>query len=126
MRINTPTVGIWTINFELMASAKMTHDNMLSIQVQKEDAAFRKLLSELSDTSQELETSSFDGQSEIVTVLLTLTPVLVGFLGKAISDQIKARRYVKVVYRGLQIQGLSDKNATRLIEKLIEKDDGKH
>lgn len=104
----------------------MTHDNMLSIQVQKEDAAFRKLLSELSDTSQELETSSFDGQSEIVTVLLTLTPVLVGFLGKAISDQIKARRYVKVVYRGLQIQGLSDKNATRLIEKLIEKDDGKH
>ena len=99
----------------------MVQDAMLSVQVQKDDVAFREQLKKAPGASQELETSSFDGQSEIVTVLLALTPVVVAFLGKVISDQIKARRYVKVVYRGMQIQGLSDENATRLIEKLLEK-----
>jgi hypothetical protein len=95
------------------------------VQIQKDDIAFRQRLKEAPGPSHELETSSFDGQSEIVTILLTLTPVVVAFLGKVISEQIKARRYVKVVYRGMQLQGLSDENAIRLIEKLIAKKDDK-
>lgn len=99
----------------------MNKDSTLSVQIQKDDTAFRQRLKEAPSVYHELETSSFDGQSEIVTVLLTLTPIVVAFLGKVISDQIKARRYVKVIYRGMQIQGLSDENATKLIEKLLEK-----
>lgn len=94
----------------------------ISVQVQKDDAKFLDAVRNASELeSFELETSSFDGQSEIVTVVLTLAPMAIGLIGKLVTEQIRARRYIKIVYKGVQIQGLSDENATHLIEKLIEK-----
>lgn len=94
----------------------------ISVQVQKDDVEFLSVVRGTSELeSFELETSSFDGQSEIVTVVLTLAPMVIGLIGKLVTEQIRARRYIKVVYKGVQIQGLSDENATHLIEKLIEK-----
>jgi hypothetical protein len=94
----------------------------ISVQVQKDDTKFLDAVRNASELeSFELETSSFDGQSEIVTVVLTLAPMAIGLIGKLVTEQIRARRYIKIVYKGVQIQGLSDENATHLIEKLIDK-----
>ncbi|UTH74201.1 hypothetical protein [Chromobacterium sp. IIBBL 290-4] len=100
----------------------MSKTQSISIQVQKNDEDFLQAMrAETEIGFVELETSSFDGQSEITTVVVTLTPLVIGLIGRIVSQQLKARRYIKVVYKGLQIQGLSDENATRLIEKLIDK-----
>lgn len=94
----------------------------ISVQVQKDDAEFLRAVRSASELeSFELETSSFDGQSEIVTVVLALAPLAIGLIGKLVTEQIRARRYIKVIYKGVQIQGLSDDNATHLIERLVEK-----
>lgn len=100
----------------------MSNTQAISIQIQRKDQDFLSAVKAEPDIEFiELETSSFDGQSEILTLVVTLTPVVIGLIGRIISQQLKARRYVKVVYQGLQIQGLSDASATRLIESLIEK-----
>jgi hypothetical protein len=100
----------------------MNKTDMISVQIQKSDSDFLELIAQDDKLEYEqLETSSFDGQSEIVTLVITLTPMVLGFLGKIITEQIRSERYVKVIYEGVQVQGLSEENATRLIQKMIEK-----
>lgn len=100
----------------------MNKTDMISVQIQKRDSDFLGLISQDDKLEYEqLETSSFDGQSEIVTLVITLTPMVLGFLGKIIAEQIRSKRYVKVIYEGVQVQGISEENATKLIQKMIEK-----
>ncbi len=102
----------------------MDKKDVISLQVQKDDFDFMNCLSsEKSIRYTALETSSFDGQSEIVTLLITITPMILTFLGKVISEQIKAKKYVKVVYKGVQLQGIDEKNAEKIIKSIIIKDE---
>lgn len=99
----------------------MTSESALSIQVQKDDLDFfDKLKSENSLPYTKLETSSFDGQSEVVTILLTLTPVVLTFLGKIITEQLRAKKYVKIIHKGVQIQGVDEKNAAKILKELLD------
>ncbi|MFT7405703.1 hypothetical protein [Zhongshania sp.] len=91
----------------------------ISIQVQNDDEEILKTFNSEADLDfLKLETSSFDGQSEIVTLLVTLTPMALTFLGKVITEQIKSKRYVKVIYKGVQIQGVNEKNVAKILEEI--------
>lgn len=93
----------------------------ISIQIQKSDKAFIDDIEAISAIEcTRLETSSFDGQSEIISLLVVLAPLVVEQLSRVITEQLKAKRYLKIVYKGTQIQGMSDKEAARILEKLIE------
>lgn len=93
----------------------------ISIQIQKADKAFIDEIQAIPTIEcTHLETSSFDGQSEIISLLVVLTPLVVAQLGRVVTEQLKAKRYLKIVYKGTQIQGMSDKEAARILEKLIE------
>jgi hypothetical protein len=108
---------------ERRGASFMSKFEVISVQVQKNDQNILDLFKAEVDMDYfELETSSFDGQSEIVTLVITLAPLVIALVGKIVSEQIKKQRYIKVIYKGLQIQGMSDENVTRLIEKLIEKE----
>lgn len=99
----------------------MTSESTLSMQVQKDDLDFfDQLNSEDSLQYTKLETSSFDGQSEVVTILLTLTPVVLTFLGKIITEQLRAKKYVKIIHKGVQIQGVDEKNAAKILKELLD------
>ena len=105
----------------------MNREQQLSIQIQKSDIDFLKALEQIPEVDfTALQTSSFDGQSEIITLLVTISPLIIAQIGKILSEQLKARRYVKIVYKGTQIQGMTDKDATRVLEMLIKdkNDDG--
>jgi len=98
----------------------MSVENTISVQVQKNDMEFiNSIDSEKSVNCTILETSSFDGQSEIVTILLTVTPLVLTFLGKIISEQIKAKKHVKIIYKGVQIQGIDEKNVTKILNEIV-------
>ncbi len=95
--------------------------NAITIQINKDDNSFIDLINTEKDLEfAKLETSSFDGQSEVITLVITLTPMILTFLGKIISDQIKSKKYVKVIYKGIQIQGISEKNVSNIINEIIE------
>lgn len=92
----------------------------ISLQVHKQDSAIlEELTANLDVPVTKLETSSFDGQSEIVTLVITIAPMVLTFLGKIITEQIRARKYIKVVYNGVQIQGITEDNAVAILEKII-------
>jgi hypothetical protein len=93
--------------------------NVIPIQIQKDDAnTLDKFESKKDVDSVKLETSSFDGQSEIITLIVTLTPIALTFLGKVITEQIKAKKYVKVIYKGVQIQGVNEKNVAKILKEI--------
>lgn len=104
----------------------MALNDPVSIQLQKNDSDFFNYLdSNKLFSYTKLETSSFDGQSEVVTILVTLTPIVLTFLGKLISEQIKAKKYVKIIYKGVQIKGVDEKNAAKILKELLDhKDQG--
>ena len=98
----------------------MSDKNIISIQIMKDDEAVINLFeSEAMLDFQKLESSSFDGQSEIITLLVTLTPMVLAFIGKVISDQIRSKKHIKIVYKGIQIQGIDESNAMEIINKII-------
>ncbi len=93
----------------------------ISIQVQNDDEEILKKFDHDPEIDfVKLETSSFDGQSEIVTLLVTLTPMVLTFLGKVITEQIKSKRYVRVIYKGVQIQGINEKNVATIIKEITD------
>lgn len=97
--------------------------NVISIQVQKSDSNILDKFDSVKDVNTlKLESSSFDGQAEIITLIVTLTPIALTFLGKILSEQIKAKRYVKVVYKGVQIQGVNEKNVAKIIKEITSED----
>jgi hypothetical protein len=93
--------------------------NVISIQVQKNDFNILDKFDSVKDVNTiKLESSSFDGQAEIITLIVTLTPIALTFLGKILSEQIKSKRYVKIVYKGVQIQGVNEKNVAKIIKEI--------
>ncbi len=100
----------------------MNDDNAVSIQVLKNDSAFKNQITNNESISHiKLETSSFDGQSEVLTFLISLTPLAMVCLTKILVEQIRSKRYVKLIYKGLQIQGLNEKNIESTLKKIISK-----
>ena|SRR2546425_10602633 len=93
--------------------------SVISVQVQKGDASFVAQLESIEEVKYtKLHTASFDGQSEIITLVITLTPAVLVFLAKLITEQIRARRYIKVIYKGVQIQGIDEKNAIEVLRNI--------
>jgi hypothetical protein len=112
------TVLRYALNTERIKT--MSKVSAISIQVQKHDRAIIEELTANKDMSvTKLETSSFDGQSEIVTLVITVTPMVLTFLGKILIEQIRARKYVKVVYKGVQIQGINESTVADILAKII-------
>jgi hypothetical protein len=94
----------------------------IAVQIQKTDSEFAERLTKLQGVETTvLETSSFDGHSEIISIILTLTPVIATLVGKIVTEQIRSRRYIKIVCGGVQVQGLSEKNAESVLLALAEK-----
>lgn len=99
----------------------MNENLFLAIQVRKDDADFLascKGGKELSHSV--LQTSGFDGATEVMTVLVTLTTAAMPFIASVLKEQIRSRRYVKIVYKGAQIQGISEDNIEKLINALAK------
>jgi len=61
------------------------------------------------------ERQGMDGVA-LFTVILTLTPVLVGGIVKIVQAQIKAKKHVHVKVRGIEIRGVSEEALIRILK----------
>jgi hypothetical protein len=93
----------------------------VTVQVQKDDIQFNETINGIAELgAKQMLASSFDGQSETISYVISLTTILAPFLTKIIIEQIKAKKYIKVVYKGVQLQGISEKNAAEVIASLLK------
>lgn len=99
----------------------MTQSIEISLQIDATDADFQSQLSSNPNVKYfRLETSRFDGQADVITLVVTLTPVVLAFLGKVITEQLKSRKNVKIIYKGTQVSGVSEKNAQKILQDLLD------
>lgn len=71
--------------------------------------------------SQKIEKSNFNGQQELIELLCEVTPVAIPVIAGVVIAAIKSKRHVVVKHKGTTIQGLSEKNTLKVLEKLIDK-----
>lgn len=95
----------------------------LLVQIPLDDAVTRDgLLKDGTIRCETIETKGFDGFSEVISLLVYLTPVSIPVLGKVIIEHIRSRKEIRVIHRGTEISGLSPDNVIKVLEALYGND----
>lgn len=93
---------------------------MIVIQIENNEI---ELLNEINSLNPEfIEKRNFNGQQELIELLLKLTPVSLPLIAHIITTAIKSKKQIVVKYKGFTIQGLSEKNTVKILEKMIDKE----
>lgn len=62
-----------------------------------------------------LQRNGLDGQT-LFTVIMTLSPLVVGGIVKVVQVQIESKKHVRVLVDGIEIRGVSESTLLRIIE----------
>lgn len=96
---------------------------MLIIQVQENDISFfQELKANYPQYVEVIRPDSLFGANEIVEVVVAITAVSVPMLGKVLTALIKNKKITSIKYKGIEIDGISEKNVNYILNKLLEKD----
>jgi hypothetical protein len=94
----------------------------LLLEVASDQAAAFAPLSQI--TGEELtlvERKRFDGVHELVEVLVPLALGTLPFITKVLVELIKARQHVRILYDGIEIGGVTEETAERILANLLSK-----
>ena len=69
-----------------------------------------------------VESDQFDANIDIVGLLMGLTATSAPLVTKVLCELIRARKYIKVKHRGLEVTGLSEHKAAEIINGLMALD----
>lgn len=67
-----------------------------------------------------MESRGIDGSHEILSILLGLTTTSIPAIAALIIAHIRSKRYLKIVVDGIEITGVSEKNASKLLEQILQ------
>ncbi|MDE7202232.1 MAG: hypothetical protein K2O91_10100 [Lachnospiraceae bacterium] len=96
---------------------------MLIIQVQENDISFfQELKANYPQYVEVIRPDSLFGANEIVEVVVAITAVSVPMLGKVLTALIKNKKITSIKYKGIEIDGISEKNVNYILNKLLEKE----
>lgn len=97
---------------------------MIIIQLDKKEAEIiHEIQSIESGEPQQVEKSNFNGQQELIDMLIKITPLSLPLIANVINNAIKAKKQIVIKHKGITIQGLNQKNSVEILKKLIDKDD---
>lgn len=91
--------------------------NILIELDRKDSDIYRPLIDELGNNVTAVEASRFDGVL-VLQLLASLNAVSLPLLGKLISESIRAKRYVVVRKKGIEIKGLSANDTIEVLREL--------
>lgn len=96
--------------------------NNILIELDKRDADFyTPFAQELRNYSTEIEASRFDGVL-VLQILAALNTVTLPLIAKLVSESIRAKRYVVVKKKGIEIKGLNASDVISVLRELKEDD----
>ena len=89
------------------------------IEVDREDSDAISQISEfIGDDSDFYEVSGFGGTEGVVAFIVTISSVTIGSISKILIESVRAKRHVKIKYKGVEISGVSEANLTGILEKI--------
>jgi hypothetical protein len=92
----------------------------IGIIVPSEDiAGVKSALAEACISSETGASRGFDG-ADMVSLIVTLTPAIAGFLATLYATRQRAKRYTQFRYKGLEVKGVSEAELTKLAEKALK------
>tara|TARA_R110000868_G_scaffold28294_4_gene106432 strand:- start:899 stop:1198 length:300 start_codon:yes stop_codon:yes gene_type:complete len=59
--------------------------------------------------------NGLDGQT-LFTVIMTLSPLVIGGIVKVVQAQIESKKYVRVLVDGVEVRGVSESTLLKIIE----------
>jgi len=65
--------------------------------------------------------SSWDGQT-LITYLVDLSPVILTTLVPIIIQSIRSKRHTKLIYKGVEVQGVSENTIKEILDTIIKQD----
>lgn len=91
----------------------------ITITVSIKDKGIFKMLEENSNISY-VETDNFDGLSELIRAIVTLTASTIPFILKVIREQKDEKKYVTISYKGIEIKAESEEQIEEILRRLIQ------
>jgi hypothetical protein len=92
----------------------------IGIIVPSEDVAeVKSALAGAGISSMAVTSHGFDG-ADMVSLIVTLTPAIAGFLATLYATRQKAKRYTQFRYKGLEIKGVSEAELAKLADKALK------
>ena len=82
--------------------------------------ALSNLHQQFPDNVRPLPVKRFDGGADVVHALIHLSYLMVPVIAKVIIEQIRARRHVSIKANGLEVTGITEKNAETLLTGLVK------
>ncbi|MBZ9940162.1 hypothetical protein LB533_03485 [Mesorhizobium sp. BR1-1-13] len=88
------------------------------IAIETDSTELAAALAELAGSGNTLITKrdGLDGAT-LTTVLLTITPLVVGQIFRLIRAEIESKKHVRLIYNGVTIQGVSEATLLKIIEQ---------
>jgi hypothetical protein len=86
------------------------------IAIETDDRNLFTELSKIDGAVLQADKRGMDGAT-ILTTVVTLSPMVIGAIVKLVRMSLDARKHVKVTYKGMTIQGVSEETLLRILDK---------
>jgi hypothetical protein len=77
----------------------------LQIDLKNDDNLVSHFKETLGSDAMLVKADQFEGDVNIVSIVVTLSTAAVSFIGGVVKERIAANRYIKVKYKGVEVQG---------------------
>lgn len=97
---------------------------MITIELAREEREYAEKMIEVSELSTGIiEMKSFDGWlNDAIQVGIALSPTVVPALALIISEMIKKNKRVNIKVGKVEVEGLSEDNALRILNELLQRE----
>ena len=95
---------------------------MISIEILLEDKEMVNKLVEENNSIQCLLGHKFQGDPEMIQLLIDLSKVTIPAVAGVVVAFINSKKHIVIKHKGIELKGISEKNALEILEKLREKD----
>jgi putative effector of murein hydrolase len=96
---------------------------MVTIEVLlSEKQVFENLQSKYQDFITLVTLRRFDGQPEILQVLVILTSVTIPAIAKIVIELIRSRKHVSLKVNGIEVKGISEENIFNILKEIQSKE----
>jgi hypothetical protein len=96
------------------------------IEFQNSEAEiFKEALEEGEINYEVIESVRFDGDTSVLTFLISVTVPVVVAIKQIIIERFKSKKYIKVKYKDLEMIGVDEDKLERIITKIIDEQNGK-
>lgn len=94
---------------------------MITITLKKEEKNFfNTFIQEHPESVIVLERKMLSGDSDLIQIMIIISPTLITVLGNIIVELIKVKKSFSIKHKGVEINGITEKNAIEILQHIIE------